>query len=193
MKFIFTIITAMLLTININLLNAQSSTTIQQYATDGWEVSENWMQAYRENVSATGSLTWINDLIADGAQMMTHKNENGIILIIEEDNEDEMSLEELAEMEYIGMNGTRFFPIEAAEFSPNYGASAELQGQLGGEQILMQKVCIPAPGQDHVLSILSIVPANGNTKSTMIQNFDSGQLIASQLFNQSDINVTQAD
>lgn len=179
MKTFITLFTALLLTINVNTLIAQSTPTsiLAEAELDGWKTTENWVQAYQDNIDRNGSLSWMGDIMGDGATLLTHANTEGLILVLETENEDDLSMAELAEASLITSNGTRVYPISTAE-QRSSGATAHLQGELNGQPVRMQRICMQAPESDQIITVLSILPAN-------IQNdqhaFATAEVVATNL------------
>lgn len=195
MKTISTIILALLLFIGISPLNAQSiSTSLSSVAIpEGWTETDNWLQAYRENISANGSASWIAEVVDEDAEVLTNSKTAGLILLIEENNEEALSNLELAEMAFVEGNGTRLSPVEPAEAFEGQAASAVLHGSLNGQPVHVQKVCLPANRDGKIVSVMTIVPAKARTFAGKTNVFKSGRSIANSIMEQQFIAMNKAE
>lgn len=193
MKTFLTTIFAFLISANLNFVSAQHTTTDQLLASApaGWELSENWLHDFRQNLGAYSSIGWINDAISDGAQMFTHSSEKGILLVQIEENEAQLPPSELAMETSFEAADVQLFS-NGSPASLNYGSVSEWHGQIGGEEVILQKITlVPAGAFGEVISISSIVPVNSINRN-LSSAFQAGQVLASQYSNENSSPIAQA-
>ncbi len=181
MKLLTTISLTLLLSFTLQNLNAQAPPATENNITipAGWEISDNWLYDYRENLCPNASLTWINGMISDGAQMLTNSLEKGIILIEVTENEDQLSEKELAEESSLDGHDMDLVATKAAK-DTGFGVSKEWFGTIGGQRVIVQKICMLSSDATEVTSILSIVPASTFGKDNF-PALEAGYYLATQI------------
>ena len=186
-------ILALALITNLNLLAAQSNPQdlIRSMAPANWEKSENWVYDFRNNLGSQASLAWINDVLSEGADMYWNQNHQGLIIIGTEENEDDLTAEEFSQTNSLGDNQTALVPTGETQ-AIEYGAVTEWRGNIEGQQVVMQRICLYAPANDEFLTITSIVPLENHMESGN-PTLDTGFSIASRMAQENDSLVSRLD
>lgn len=161
-------------------VNAQQSETRRGGAApelpQGWELSSNWLTTYRSNISPNGSASWILDKMTDESNLYSGKNFDGIVLVLEEEME-ENTLAEAAEMAIIEANGTNLVPASDA-YSFFEGYKADYHGKINGTPVFMEKTCLPSTKPGYMVTVLSISTRPGHGQN---ETFIAGNELASHL------------
>ena len=159
MKTYINLFIALFLLTNLNSLSAQSIQEDQllSYVPQHWELSENWLHDYRNNLGPQASLTWINEALSEDSYLLTSDQQHGLILIGTEENEDELSANEFSQTAFLDHSGNHLVPVSAAE-AIDLGATTEWRGQLEGQDVIVHRACFYAGDSGEFITMTLILP-----------------------------------
>lgn len=139
-----------------------------------WNVSDNWLLTYKQNMGAGVSASWITAQVGDGAEMWESASTNGFVLVQEVELDDSPEAF-LSEGEIAGF-GTRFMQEGDVELHDGV-YSVEMSGTLAGREVRLERHIVIDAESGAVWMTTAVLPSQ-NTNS--LEVFEAGYMIAMQ-------------
>lgn len=172
--------------IGFNTVNAQTLPSNLELPA-GWEVTENWMHAFQENIGANTSKLWMAAQMDEGATLLTNANASGFIIMNTRSVEDYGNTEAISEAAIIEGNGTQLMPSSVVQAIGSLRYKVELRGTISGKRVHAERICLPSADGSSTIVILSVNAGPSNDFT-----FASGHTLAKNIEMQQTQSVTAA-